>query len=568
MKNLYTPLLFIIFLFSSVTSLTAQSILRGPYLQSPGPNSIIIRWRTDTPTDSRVYYGTSIGSQTLFADSATATTEHRVKINGLTPLTKYYYSVGTTSNTLRGNDAALFFNTAPDASSHSPVRFWTIGDFGHGNDAERKVRDSYLQYAVNSGHPADAQIWVGDNAYSDGTDLEFQNKVFDTVNCFGNVFLNLPFITTSGNHDYNSICPWQNSLGIPVLCSQDPNTHTGPYLNIIDPPTQGELGGVASGRKIFYSMDYGDVHIVSMNSELGSYTTAYNWTGVLNTSQTFTSPMLDWLKADLAATTKKWKVVIWHQTPYSGQDDFTEENSVQIFCTATRHHFNPILEQYGVDLVLVGHDHNYQRTFLINGHYGGKPDFDTATMMINGTSGREAEQGPYVKYTNGPLNGVGTVYVIAGNSSEGNTYSPITHPAIYWGEACDTCYGSFIWDVNGDRLDGRYLTGNGEIRDSFTIVKQQWSSIQKTEPLANKVKVAPNPFTDQTEISFALNTNEEVHLDVYDMSGKKVASNDYDNTKTGRQIYVFDGKNLSAGQYFYELKTEEQSLRGKLMLVK
>ncbi|HLP19934.1 MAG TPA: fibronectin type III domain-containing protein, partial [Chitinophagales bacterium] len=119
---------------------TAQSILRGPYLQSPGPNSIIIRWRTDSLTDSRVTYGTTLGSATWHTDSATLTTEHRVLLKGLSPLTQYYYQIGSSMQTMRGPDTQLHFTTAPDSNSHTPVRVWAIGDFGHGNKAEHDVR--------------------------------------------------------------------------------------------------------------------------------------------------------------------------------------------------------------------------------------------------------------------------------------------------------------------------------------------------------------------------------------------------------------------------------------------
>lgn len=517
MKKCY---LIVVILTFVLPALEAQSIVRGPYLQSQGPNSIVLRWRTDSLTDSRVYFGDTLGSITQYKDSNTLTTEHRILLTGLTPLTKYFYSVGSSSQILRGADSLLFFKTAPDSSSHVPVRFWTIGDFGHGNQAQADVRESYLRYAQKT-KPADLQLWVGDNAYSDGTDAEFQNKVFDTVYGYGNLMTYLPFASTSGNHDYNSICPWQDANGIPVLCNIDPNNHTGPYLSLIDPPTQGELGGLASGRKIFYSMDYGDIHFVFLNSELGSYNSSYNWTGVLNTSQSFTSPMLDWLKLDLQATTKKWKVVIWHQTPYSGQDNFTEENSVQIFCTATRHHFNPIIEQYGADLVLTGHDHNFQRSYLINGHYGGKSSF-TASNMINGTSGKDDLGEAYVKYTNGPLKDKGTVYVLAGNSSEGNAYSPISHPAIYYGHACDTCYGSFVFDVDGDRLDGYYVTHTDSVYDHFTILKQNWSGMNEEQVAFEQFFVYPNPVVGETTVGYKLIKNCDVKIDVLNISGRMV----------------------------------------------
>lgn len=550
------------FILGLVSLMDAQQVVRGPYLQSQGSNSIVIRWRTDSLTDSRVYYGDTLGAMSLYTDSLTLTTEHRIKLNGLAPLTKYYYSIGSITQVQRGADSLLFFVTAPDSSSHVPVRFWAIGDAGHGSLDQAAVREAYLRYAQKT-KPADLQLWLGDNAYSDGTDLEFQNKVFDTVYGYGKLMTYLPFASTSGNHDYNSICPWQDPNGIPVLCNQDPNTHTGPYLNIIDPPTQGELGGVASGKKLFYSMDYGDIHFVFLNSELGSYNSSYNWTGVLNTSQSFTSPMLDWLKSDLAATTKKWKVAIWHQTPYSGQDNFTEENSVQIFCTATRHHFNPIIEQYGVDLVLTGHDHNYQRSYLISGHYGGKTSF-TSANMINGSSGNDSLGEAYIKYTSGPLADKGTVYVLEGNSSEANDYSPIDHPAIKYGHVCSTCFGSFIFDVDGDRLDGYYLTSTDSVLDRFTIKKQTWNGIQSVNSTYGDFSISPNPTHNDVFLNYTVGEKGVAQIEILDLTGRLCFQSNLGYKEPGvHRDYI--APPISAGTYILKLFCGGEFLQSKLV---
>ena len=250
----------------------------------------------------------------------------------------------------------------------------------------------------------------------------------------------------------------------------------------------------------------------------------------------------------------KWKIAFWHQCPYSGQDDFTELSSFQLFCIAMRTHANPILEKYGVDLVLTGHDHNYQRSYLINGHYGYKASFD-ASMMINGTSGREAVGEAYVKYTNGPMKDKGTVYVVQGNSSEGNSYSPINHPAIYWGEACDTCFGSLIIDVNGNRLDGHYLTSLGAIRDSFTIKKETYTGIDEEQAAFDHYYVYPNPFREQTSIGYTVEKKCDVKIDVLNVEGKLVFSSFSGPREPGtyKEIIDFDRDKVDEGTYLIRL---------------
>ncbi len=502
------------FLFLAA-NLNAQilHVIRGPYLQSPGTNSMIIHWRTDSATTSRVTYGLNFGSSAFNAANAADSTEHIVQLTGLTPLTKYYYTIGTNTQVLKGPDSLMYFTTAPTSTAATPLRLWATGCFGQGTTAQSLVRESYLNQIANT-KPADLWLWLGDNAYDDGTDVEYQTKVFDSIYGYQRLFPNLPFASTSGNREYNSICPWQ-----PNYCTQDPNLHTGPYLDIIDPPCHGELGGVASNLKIFYSFDYGDIHFVSLNSEIGSQTAAYDWLGISDLDTTFTSPMIEWLKADLSASTKKWKIAFWHQPPYSVHPLTTEYSPMSV---AARGHFNPILEQYGVDLVLSAHDHSYQRSYLINGHYGLRPSF-TSAMRINGTSGNDALGEAYVKYTDGALANKGTVYVIEGNSASNSSYTPVADPAIYKAQLCDTCIGSLFIDVDGNRLDAHFLSVYGGIVDQFTILKQSTTGINDIAE-SEVLQIYPNPANDKMFITYQAGSNNTLtKILVVDVTGKMVS---------------------------------------------
>jgi len=99
----------LLFVTLAALPVRAQSLTRGAYLQVGTPTSVIVRWRTDAATDSRVRFGTSSASLTSFRDVATVTTEHQVRLDGLTPGTRYYYSVGSTTQVLGGGDAGHFF---------------------------------------------------------------------------------------------------------------------------------------------------------------------------------------------------------------------------------------------------------------------------------------------------------------------------------------------------------------------------------------------------------------------------------------------------------------------------
>ena len=101
--------------------------MRGPYLQSATPSSIVVRWRTDLTADFMVRYGDAPGSLTSSASLNTPVTEHEVTLTGLLPSTRYYYSVGSSGQTLGGGDPGHFFTTAPTPGLATPTRVWVIG---------------------------------------------------------------------------------------------------------------------------------------------------------------------------------------------------------------------------------------------------------------------------------------------------------------------------------------------------------------------------------------------------------------------------------------------------------
>ena len=98
-----------------------STVLRGPCLQRMTPASVIVRWRTDSPTDTRAIYGATDGMLTNVVADFTLTNEHRVAISGLAPDTLYHYAVGT-SGSLFAAGVDYWFRTAPTPGSPRPTR--------------------------------------------------------------------------------------------------------------------------------------------------------------------------------------------------------------------------------------------------------------------------------------------------------------------------------------------------------------------------------------------------------------------------------------------------------------
>ena len=404
------------------------AVTRGPYLQLGTPGSIVVRWRTSAPVVGRVQFGPSPGSVTGTVQESSARTDHEVRLAGLTPDTVYYYSVGTPTATLAG-DSSFRFRTSPPAGTTRSTRVWVVGDSGTADANARRVRDAYS--AFTGSRETDLWLMLGDNAYNDGFDHEYQAAVFDTYPAMLRKTVLWP---AYGNHDgYGA----------------DAATNTGPYYDIFTLPKGGEAGGVPSGTEAYYSFDYANVHFVSLES--------------FETDRSPGGPMLTWLRADLAANTQPWVIVFFHHPPYSKG---SHDSDWEIELLEMRQNALPILESFGVDLVLAGHSHSYERSFLIDGHYGDSSAF-SAAMKKDGGSGRSDTSGAYRKPTYGMAPNQGAVYVVAGTSGKisGGT---LNHPVMYTSQAV---LGSLVLDMDGSRLDATFVDDTGARRDWFTIEK-------------------------------------------------------------------------------------------------
>jgi len=328
----------------------ATALPRGPYLQSLTPNSIVVRWRTDDPGDSRVSYGSAPDHLTSQTTDPTLTTEHTVTISNLAPDTKYYYAVGTGDEILAGGDAEHFFVTAPPPGNPRPTRIWVLGDSGTGDANAAAVRDAY--YGFSADRETDLWLMLGDNAYDDGTDSDYQAAVFDI---YPEMLRRACLWPTLGNHD-----------GL----SADSSTQTGPYYDIFTLPTEGESGGTPSGTEAYYSFDFANIHFVVLDSH--------------DSDRSPDGSMMTWLEQDLASTAQHWIIAYWHHPPYSkgGHNSDHEGRLAEM-----RRNALPILEGHGIDLVLAGHSHSYERSMLIDGHYGDSDSFEE-TVTRTATSAR------------------------------------------------------------------------------------------------------------------------------------------------------------------------------------
>ena len=492
----------------------ATSVSRGPYLQRGTPTSVVVRWRTPKPTDTRVVWGTDPGSLTSSVTNGFVITEHEILVTGLTPNTRYWYAVGTTSELYAG-DPTHTFVTPPLAGTRQPVRAWIVGDSGRPGAVQDAVRDAFLGWTGVRG--ADLWLMLGDNAYNSGTDPEYQAGVFVPYALPLRQWVLWP---TRGNHD-------QLRTGV-----------NNDYLEFFTLPTLAQAGGVASGSEAYYSFDHANIHFVCLDSE--------------GSSRLPGGAMFTWLKADLAATNQDWVIAFWHQPPYSkGSHD--SDSGFETQMREMRENALPILDSLGADLVLTGHSHSYERSYLLRQHYGLSNTL-ADSMKVDDGDGRRDGDGPYGKPSVQQAAFEGAVYVVAGSSSQisGGT---LDHPIMV---SSQNVAGSLVLDVDGESLDLRFLDAAGAVTDSFAIVKGALVSVDGAPTPGSGFTLrdaSPRPSRGAVELAYRLPNAGRVRVAIYDAGGRRIATVAQGDEPAGERRARWDGRTgggerAAAGVYF------------------
>lgn len=421
-------------------------LVRGPYLQVVNGEGATLRWRTDMATDSKLEVGTSKGQYTLSAQSPVLTTEHVIRITGLQSDTRYYYRFGSSTQVLQDGQKN-YFTTAPPLNTNRRIRVAVFGDCGRNTKLNQTLSlRAYRKHVRN--HPAELMLLLGDNAYFNGLDEEYQRRFFRPYRA--SVLKNHALFPTPGNHEYANNPARQ----------QD---HAIAYYSIFSVPERGECGGVPSGSPSYYSYNWGNIHFVSLDSygeHDGGATRLYDTSGA----------QARWLKRDLVANKQPWTIVYFHHPPYTmgSHNSDREAELVKI-----RQSLLPLLERYGVDMVLNGHSHNYERSYPMKGYYGDEASFDADKYVVSTFRGSNNENGGTCIYeTDSRGTDRGTVYVVSGSSgASGAVQKGYPHNAMPFSQHRG---GMFYFEVEGARLDAFFLRKNGTTGDRFTLIKDSF----------------------------------------------------------------------------------------------
>lgn len=410
-----------------------SQVVRQPYLQIPTSSGVFISWITGTGTVGEVYYGTDPDSlETCIQESQFEKIYHEVELTGLLPATRYYYTVDGTRIGLKDQ----YFITNPLAGQLQPVRIWVISDFGQTNSYQNDERietvERWREFNDGSYH-ADFILSLGDQTEDDSR-YQLQHNYFNPLE---SVLKNTPLFTLIGNHDNH------DSLNN--------------YLRTFALPIKGEAGGIPSGTEKYYSFNYSNVHIVVLCTEIDE---PAEW-----------DTQIKWLGDDLEANSQDWLIACMHRPFHSGgyhRTDIDDEEA-QI----RRNDWLPILEDHGIDLVLQGHNHVYERSFLLNGLLGKTSTLDEEHIIDKGL-GNVDDGTAYRKKKGLPQQGTVFIEIPGGGvASKDFELYPI-FPVHYNGYDYE---GSVVVDVNGNRMDVRFICNESDndgshIWDYFTIIKE------------------------------------------------------------------------------------------------
>jgi hypothetical protein len=353
---------------------------KGPYLMLTGKNSEMrVLWEpvpTAPVTGADLSWGQTGAAMTTISFTPAQATDYLYQsvMPNLSPGTFYDYKV-----TLKGTSGGLpksyagSFKTPPAADA-SAVSFYAYGDtrsntLTHNNvvsgiskdmnlPGSREQRQTFVFHVGDFVHDGNQPSYWNSEYFVTGPDYVGKQTFLSTF----------PIAASVGNHEFWSKA--KNACG-------NPNS-SGDTFRKFWPSDLYQNSPDGTNHYFYYSMDYGPVHFTVLDIYAADYTVG--------------SAQYKWLANDLATTTKTWKVVALHVPFY---DASGSQSGAGCYINDTykklQANIQPLLEQYGVQLVLQGHQHYYSRSTINNVTYllvggGGAPLSLPSTVQLPGNS--------------------------------------------------------------------------------------------------------------------------------------------------------------------------------------
>lgn len=296
--------------------------VRLPYLQDVEPDRIAVRWRTEPDAASRLAWRRAGDSAWRPApiEEGPAAGDRRAVLEGLAGSAAVEYRVtadGVTAGPHR-------FGPAPPDTSAGPVRALAFGDSGWGSDAQ--VALAHRMEEAMADHGWDVAVHVGDVAYPDGSERDLTVRHFRV---YADLLARVPFRPVPGNHDVRA-------------------AGGAPYDRAFGPPDRPD--------RRYWRHRRGQVLFVGLDTSTGA---------ARDSLARREGAQWRWLEATLGEaagdSTVAWTVAVIHYPLYSrGAGVAGHGGSEEL-----REALEPLFLRRGVDLVLAGHEHHYERSHPI-----------------------------------------------------------------------------------------------------------------------------------------------------------------------------------------------------------
>jgi uncharacterized protein (TIGR03437 family) len=291
--------------------------------------------------DPSGYGATFQASVTEFEAAATGLPQtyyqYVATIANLNPGTVYTYQVQAGHQAMASALTRPLEFTTPGSGAFNFINF---ADSGEGNAEQLALRLQMVSETVS------LAIANGDLAYELATYASIEENYYGV---YQEIMAQVPFFASLGNHEYMT-------------------DNANPTLAARVTPTAG-VPAADQGR--YYSFDWGNAHFVALDSNTP-----------LDDAIAGTGEMLAWLDNDLQSTSKFWKIVFFHHPGYATGVHQDEPPAGEV-----RQGIVPILEKYGVQLVLNGHEHTYQRTYELLGGQVVAPNSGGVVYITSGGGG-------------------------------------------------------------------------------------------------------------------------------------------------------------------------------------
>jgi uncharacterized protein (TIGR03437 family) len=264
--------------------------------------------------------------------------QYRATATGLRRGARYGYEVLADGEPLASPlGGPLEFATPGDGD----FRFLHFADSGEGNAPQLELAAQML------GEAPQLVLANGDLAYDHAT---FASVEANYYGVYRELMARVPFFTTLGNHEYYAL------QGLPSLAGRAF-------------PDAG--AGAEHGR--YYSFDWGNAHFVALDTN-----------EPLARAAAGASPMLRWLEEDLRRTRQFWRIAFFHHPGFA-----TGKHMASAEAERVRNLLAPVLETHGVQLVLNGHEHTYQRSYELRGGDPVPPNSGGTVYVTSGGGGAQ-----------------------------------------------------------------------------------------------------------------------------------------------------------------------------------